>query len=169
MKHILSLILFLTATHVCVAQTFTEHLQKAEPGQEKITITQSKEITDLVDGTAQTAKVADEAAVKKEQTAEPDKESAPTRQIGTATHGVNYRIQAYAGGNSRQAKEQAYAIQAKIKSRFPTLPVSVHFVSPRWICQAGNCRTQEEANQLLQQIKSIGILSAIVVRRNIRR
>lgn len=148
---------------------FTEHIQQTIPGQTAVKITQSQEITKLVDGTTPVTHPTTTPTNKAESAAEENDLKASTKQTPATYHGIVYRIQAYAGGNSRQAKAQAYAVQAKIKAALPNIPVLVTFQSPRWLCLAGFCQSQEEAQQLLQRIKNCGVPSAIIVRRNTHR
>ena len=75
-----------------------------------------------------------------------------------------YRVQAFAGGNSRKDRVQAEQIGNNIKSHFANVPVYVHFYSPRWICRVGNYRTYEEAHQKLNAVKKLGYQSAIIVK-----
>ena len=75
-----------------------------------------------------------------------------------------YRVQVYAGGNSRDARIKAERIGKEINALFPGEPVYVHFYSPRWICRMGNYRTYEEANQILRAVKKLGYSSAIIVK-----
>ena len=75
-----------------------------------------------------------------------------------------YRVQVYAGGNSRDARIKAERIGKEINSLFPGEPVYVHFYSPRWICRMGNYRTYEEANERLRAVKKLGYSSAIIVK-----
>ena len=75
-----------------------------------------------------------------------------------------YRVQVYAGGNSRDARIKAERTGREINSLFPGEPVYVHFYSPRWICRMGNYRTYEEANERLRAVKKLGYNSAIIVK-----
>ncbi|MBO4720897.1 MAG: SPOR domain-containing protein [Prevotella sp.] len=75
-----------------------------------------------------------------------------------------YRVQVFAGGNSRDARIKAERIGKEINSLFPGEPVYVHFYSPRWICRMGNYRTYEEANERLRAVKKLGYSSAIIVK-----
>lgn len=77
---------------------------------------------------------------------------------------TGYRVQAFAGGNSRSDREKAENIKNKIKARYPELPVYVHFYSPRWICRVGNFRTFEEASTVLRNIKAMGYRQACIVK-----
>jgi len=77
---------------------------------------------------------------------------------------AGYRVQVFAGGNTRNDRLKAERIGSEIKGLFPGVPVYVHFYSPRWICRIGNYRTYEEAHAVLQRVKSNGYQSAIIVK-----
>ena len=71
-----------------------------------------------------------------------------------------YRVQVYAGGNSRAAKQKAEEAGRVVKRE----PIYVHFYSPRWICRMGNYRTLDEANRMLANVKKLGYKQAVVVK-----
>ena len=77
---------------------------------------------------------------------------------------AGYRVQVFAGGNTRNDRIKAERIGSEIKGLFPGVPVYVHFYSPRWICRIGNYRTYEEAHAVLQRVKNNGYQSAIIVK-----
>ena len=77
---------------------------------------------------------------------------------------TGYRIQVYSGGNSRKDRQNAENTGRALKQRFPSVPVYVHFYSPRWICRMGNFRTYQEAESLLKEIKSMGYHQACIVK-----
>ena len=81
---------------------------------------------------------------------------------GYKTNG--YRVQVYAGGNSRQARIKAERTGREMNALFPSEPVYVHFYSPRWICRMGNYRTYEQASEVLRAVKKLGYQSAIIVK-----
>ena len=64
-----------------------------------------------------------------------------------------YRIQVYAGGNSRTARQEAQRMAGKVKSYFSDMATYTHFQSPRWIA-GGDFRTYEEANQALHELRA---------------
>ena len=185
------------------AQTFTQRLQKSNTGEGKVTVTQSKEIDDLVNGpqdvvtpakqnaqssqTSQsnqttqktpTTPITQKSAEEKEkpqQTPHPQITTQPETTPDTTYteprkkvmkgYKVNgYRVQVYAGGNSRDARVKAERTGREINALFPREPVYVHFYSPRWICRMGNYRTYEEAHQVLNAVKKLGYQSAIIVK-----
>lgn len=77
---------------------------------------------------------------------------------------AGYRVQVFAGGNTRNDRLKAERIGSEIKGLFPGVPVYVHFYSPRWICRMGNYRTYEEAHEVLERVKNNGYQSAIIVK-----
>ena len=187
--------------------TFTQRLQKSNAGEGKVTVTQSKEIDDLVNGpqdvvtpARQTTQPAlsnqgnkSNQTTQSNQNTQKQPEKQPERQpeekpkhpqiaaqpettIDTTYtedsrkkvmkgYKVNgYRVQVFAGGNSRDARVTAERTGREINSLFPGEPVYVHFYSPRWICRMGNYRTYEEAHQILNAVKKLGYKSAIIVK-----
>jgi len=161
------------------AQTFTQDIQKSKQGEATLKIHQEKSIEDLVNTpykvTAEPQKkqsegrsTAQATQVKETKGKSNILERADTvntdKRMGRGTRVHGYRIQVYAGGNSRRDRQQAETARNRIKTLFPDIPVSVHFHSPRWICRAGNFRTYEEAHQALEDMKTMGYKSAIIVK-----
>ncbi len=77
---------------------------------------------------------------------------------------TGYRVQAYAGGNSRNDRQKAEQIGNELKMNFPDQPVYVHFYSPRWICRMGNFKSQTEAQKMLAKVKAMGYKQACLVK-----
>ena len=77
---------------------------------------------------------------------------------------IGYRVQAFAGGNTRADKQKAQQAGNAIKMRFPDQPIYVHFYSPRWICRVGNYKSIGEARRMLSAVKAMGYKSAIIVK-----
>ncbi len=75
-----------------------------------------------------------------------------------------YRVQAYAGGNSRNDRMKAEQTGNALKMSFPDQPVYVHFYSPRWICRMGNFRNLNEAQKMLAKVKAMGYKQACLVK-----
>ena len=182
--------------------TFTQRIQKSNAGEGKVTVTQSKEIDDLVNGpqdvvtpvkqntqttpsnqttqktqtTQNTQSTQKQAEEKPQQTQRPQVSTQPemtpdttytdeSRKKVLKGYKVNgYRVQVFAGGNSRDARVKAEKTGREINALFPGEPVYVHFYSPRWICRMGNYRTYEEAHQILNAVKKLGYKSAIIVK-----
>lgn len=168
--------------------TFTQRLQQSNQGEGKVTVKQSKEIDNLVNGPSNGTSTSQTTTPRKQQ--EKDKDQTTTKQEkkditqsivksetpdsidaddnhkkvmrGQKVNG--YRVQVFAGGNSRNDRIKAERIGNEIKSLFPGVPVYVHFYSPRWICRMGNYRTYEEAHDVLNRVKNLGYQSAIIVK-----
>lgn len=172
------------AGHAC-AQTYLEHLQANVPGQGSVTVSQSSSITALVNGdngSATQVKKENEATKKKgdntdknnstqQKTDEKDNADIDITNVDTgrkvmrnAYKTTGYRIQVYAGGNSRTDKAKAENIGNEMKYLFPSEPIYVHFYSPRWLCRMGNYRTYEEAQAMLGRVKKAGYKQAILVK-----
>lgn len=77
---------------------------------------------------------------------------------------TGYRVQAFAGGNSRADRQKAEQIGNEIKMRYPDQPVYVHFYSPRWICRIGNYRSLAEAQRMLSKVRAMGYRQACLVK-----
>ena len=77
---------------------------------------------------------------------------------------TGYRVQAFAGGNTRTDKMKAQQAGNAIKMRFPDQPIYVHFYSPRWICRVGNYRSLGEAEKMLRAVRKMGYKAATIVK-----
>lgn len=75
-----------------------------------------------------------------------------------------YRVQAFAGGNTRNDRLKAERIGNDIKKNYPDQPIYVHFYSPRWICRVGNYRSYEEAHKMLMAVHKMGYRQATIVK-----
>ena len=161
---VLSLFLILSVSHSPLwgQETFTERLQERVQGQGIVRLYHDAEIAALVNG---------------KRTATPTSTTTPgTKPTGHALTQVpdtliaidsiatpgrkvrmtGYRVQVYAGGNSRDAKVKAYQMERLARLYFPEHSVYTRFVSPRWICHVGDFRTRDEAVELLQEMRKSG-------------
>ena len=162
------------------AQTFTERIQKKVDGKGTMTIHQSEEINQLVNDPNATDSQVQKVTENKRQV-EPLKdnkqvnnttpsssendETEPVETQKKATQKITgYRVQAFAGGNSRKDRLTAESIRNNIKSQIPNVAVYVHFYSPRWICRVGNFRTYEEAHQMMVRLQNMGYKQASIVK-----
>lgn len=163
------------------AQTFTERVQKEVQGIGTVTIHQSSDIDQLVNDPNATG-------VQSSTTNNDGKQTAPSKDKGQQTSTspapqtvqnddgdddkspttgrkmIGYRVQAFAGGNSRKDRQMAEQARNDIKSKFPNVAVYVHFYSPRWICRVGNYRTYEEAHQMMVKLQNMGYKQASIVK-----
>ena len=67
-----------------------------------------------------------------------------------------YRVQVYAGNNSRIARQEANEVAEQIKQEFPELPVYAFFQPPRWLCRVGDYRSIEEAEASMRRLRATG-------------
>ena len=77
----------------------------------------------------------------------------PVQGRGKKIQTVGYRIQIFAGGNTRTAKEEAQKAAAYVKENYPEISVYTEFVAPRWVCRVGDYKTIEEADQAMRMLK----------------
>ena len=176
------------------AQTFLDRLKQPTKDKAVVTITQDAAIDKLVNGNNATnatieTKKAPANTTKKDNTASNTATSNATSNTATpssntsASHAssteepdmskkvmknsykvTGYRVQAFAGGNTRNDRRTAETVGNNIKRRFPEQPIYVHFYSPRWICRVGNFRTYEEAHAMLLEIREMGYKQASIVK-----
>lgn len=169
------------------AQTFIDRLQKKTAGQGVVTVTQDEAVSNLVNGprtaTAPsrstsgsksmpmarktesrpaTGKVNTETTVSRNTVA--TESEAPRTTTSRTRKVTGYRVQAFAGGNTRQDRQNAEKTGNRIKSAFPDESIYVHFYSPRWICRVGNYKTYEEAHRMLEAIQGLGYKQASIVK-----
>ena len=161
--------------------TFTEQLQQSKAGEGKVTITQDKSIDQLVNTpttSAPSRSVSQPYADKNTQGSQgqvtsgtsgydltPDTTSLDLRKkIMKGQKANGFRVQVFAGGNSRNDRLKAERTGEEMKTLFPYEPVYVHFYSPRWVCRIGNYRTYEEAHEVLSKVKQLGYMSAVIVK-----
>ena len=167
------------------AQTFTQRIQKQVAGQGSITIRQDSVIDQLVNSatlgiksSGQATKPSPSSSSSHSSSTSPTSHTSPTspttiaipdtadtsKKIMRGVKVIGYRVQVFAGGNSRADRQKAERIRDDIKAHFSTVPVYAHFYSPRWICRVGNYRTYEEAHQMLVTLRNIGYTQATIVK-----
>ena len=154
------------------AQKFLDTLKQKQQGQGTVTVTQSKEIDELVNGKQPTTTITTPLPTTENKdaakdTAEPHTslevkekaiETAPKREESSS------RVQVFSGGNTRNDRIQAEHTRDRMKAAFPDEPIYTHFYSPRWICRMGNYRTYDEANKILKKVKALGYSQACIVK-----
>ena len=97
-----------------------------------------------------------------EQSGEP--QSGDKKMMSNSKRVTGYRVQVFAGGNTREDRAKANEVCAKLKTQIPGQPIYVHFYSPRWCCRCGNFLNQEEANKMRQRLSKLGYKNACVVK-----
>ena len=116
-------------------QNIVEELQKNKVGQGIVTIHQDASISALLGS----------VYVKDEKAKEPK-----------VLKARGYRVQVYAGNNSRMARQEANEVADNIKKEFPELSVYAFFQPPRWLCRVGDYRSIEEADAAMRRLKATG-------------
>jgi len=166
-KLLLTLAFFFACVLVNAQVKYTEEIQKQTPGQGRIVLHQSSAITNLVNGSAPIqapVKKVTDPALKKPQVV--DSLLADTNKIQATGQRVRmngYRIQVYLGGNTRRGKTEAQMMKERVKGFFPELTVYAGFLSPHWICRAGDFRTYEEASEYLHKMRETGRFDEAVI------
>jgi hypothetical protein len=135
MRYFLFLVGFFFAFSATAQTNIIENLQIERVGQGKVTIHQDTKISALLG--AIYVKSADEEEPK-------------------VLKARGYRVQVYAGNNSRIARKEANEVAEQIKMEFPELPVYAFFQPPRWLCRVGDYRSIEEADASMRRLKATG-------------
>ena len=130
MKKLSVLLLALVALPLMAQDNIVNRLQQPVPGEGVITIHQDARLNALIGMVYN-----------------------PALSKGKKIQTVGYRIQIYAGNNTRQSKEEALKAAAYVKENYPEIPVYTEFVAPRWVCRIGDYKTIEEADQTMRMLK----------------
>jgi len=64
-----------------------------------------------------------------------------------------FRVQIYSSNAPKVSKDEAFKLEAEVKEKFPDLGTYISFSSPFWRVRVGDCKTQQEANVLLESLK----------------
>ena len=131
----------LTAT---AQNNIVKSLERNVPGQGKVTIHQDPRI---------------EALIGREYVPSQSGEQEFLKCAG-------YRVQVYAGNNTRQAKNEADAVATAVRELFPELTVYTFFNSPRWLCRAGDYRSVEEADAMMRRLRATGEFKEVSIVRD---
>lgn len=132
---------FAFATLSVAQNNIVKSLERNVPGQGKVIIHQDARIAALI-GTEYVPADSEEKRVIKSS---------------------GYRIQVYAGNNTRQAKNEAHNVAASVKEHFPELPVYTFFNPPRWLCRAGDFRSIEEADAMMRRLRATGVFKEVSI------
>lgn len=142
MKLLFTLALLFTAQLANAQQTIIESLKTQRAGEGRVTIHQDAQISSLI------GKRYIRAAT-------------PESQRTLKSRG--FRVQVYAGNNSRQARNDASAVAEKVKKEFPEMPVYTYFQPPRWLCRVGDFKSIEEAHVAMRQLKASGTFKEVSI------
>ena len=160
------------------AQTFLDRLQTKVEGQGTVTVHQDSAINQLVldpqstvDHSTTTPTTTTASTGTTPTSTTPTTGTGTTETVTTPTTTTRtrrtidgYKVQAFAGGNTREDRKKAERTASNIRAQFPNVSVSAHFYSPRWVCRVGNYRTREEAQHMLSALKNLGYSQAHIVK-----
>ncbi len=160
---ILTLFIFVPVCGVFAQTNIVEKLQVKKAGEGEVVIKQDSRITSLIGNIHQAVK-------------QPVKINVDNADIGVDDASLNaqpvehktikargYRLQVYAGNNSRVARNEANAIAEKVKQEFPEIPVYTYFLPPRWLCRIGDFRSIEEADAMMRRFKATGVFKEVSI------
>ena len=138
----LLLIACFSFTLVSVAQNnIVKSLERNVPGQGKVSIHQDARIEALIGSEYIPTGSEDQKVIKSS----------------------GYRVQVYAGNNTREAKNDAYRVASRIKEYFPELTIYTSFNPPRWLCRVGDFRSIEEADAMMRKLKATGVFKEVSI------
>lgn len=143
MKKIIVLFYTLLFTALASAQqrTLVQELERDVPGKGQIRIERDERLDSLIGKVSEV-------------------------QSGTKIKAVGYRVQVYAGNNTRASKERANEVDKYLRSRYPDLSVHTEFRNPRWRCTVGDFLYYEEAFETLRKLKKETPYKGIIILRN---
>lgn len=134
LKNILFIFILFSPTYLSAQKDIVKELEKREVGKGDIRIFQDPIILNLLNSTK--TEVYEKGDVKMLKTS-------------------GYRIQVYAGNNTREAKSHAEHVAEEIRAYFPEMSVYTLFISPRWICRVGDFTSIEEADAKMREIRKL--------------
>jgi hypothetical protein len=124
--------LFAKSTSTDSTATIIQSLEAEEIGKGKVTIRQDSRIESLLGRRTETTTVRNNFTV-----------------------GKGLRVQIYSGNNQNTSKREASERKAVISRDMPEVETYITFKSPFWRLRAGDCRTYEEAHEILRKIKEL--------------
>ena len=142
LKYLLFVVSVLCVGGAYAQQNIIESLQTRRAGEGVATIHQDAQITSLIG-----------KRYVRSTSSEPVKTLKARR----------FRVQVYAGNNSRQARSEANRVATKVKEEFPELPVYTYFQPPRWLCRVGDFKSIEEALVTMRKLKATGVFKEVSI------
>jgi hypothetical protein len=193
MRLITVILLSFLSVAVSAQSSIIQKLQRNVPGQGKVTIHQDESITALIGKRAAAHKesVSSRKPVKADNDNDNDNEMEETAAAGarhkdvakvstTASGDVTldgveeqaprkivkvagYRVQVYAGNNTRNAKLEALRMASDVRNFFPEAAVYTFFSPPRWLCRVGDYRSMEEAYSMMRKLKATRVFHEVSI------
>ena len=127
-------IIFLFGSFTLGAQGFFDNLTSTSEGQGTVRVYQDPQI---VSAMAEKAK--------------QNKENANVGKDHIVMSG--YRVQVYSSNTPRTSKTEAHQMETTVRNKFKNIEVYVTFASPFWKVRVGDCRTYQEATDLLNLLR----------------
>lgn len=182
-------ILFLFSVTASAQSTIIQKLQRQVPGEGKVTVHQDESITSLIgkhaalhakvaghtksadnndddDFVGTAANTSRHKGIAKETVSSTgeiilgDVETEVPHKIVKA---AGYRVQVYAGNNTRNAKLAALRVASDVRNFFPETPVYTFFYPPRWLCRVGDYRSMEEAYSMMRKLKATRVFHEVSI------
>lgn len=147
MKYLLSILFFLSVSVANAQRNIIESLQTHQAGEGNVTIHQDVHIASLI-------------GTRYVRNASPQGSAAGNNKVLKAR---GFRIQVYAGNNSRTARTEANVMGNKVKEDFPEIPVYTYFQPPRWLCRVGDFKSMEEAYATMRKLKESGNFKEVAI------
>ena len=172
------LLLFVALLPIFVfAQTgFVEKVQKSAEGWGKVVINQESRLTKLLnnDTVVEPEKKTEPKSIESDKHKNDTKKEEVSVDSSGAVNSVHsvkmkrykisgYRIQIYAGNNSRNSRVEAEKAAQRFKGYFPKIPTYTHFYPPRWVCRVGDFKTAEQAAAFMSQLQQLKAFSGLIV------
>jgi len=123
-------LLLVLAAGVQAQSDIVKSLERNVPGQGKVTIHQDPRIAALLGSVP------------------------PSTGEQKILKSSGYRIQTYAGNNTRQAKNEAHNVGSRVKE---------YFNPPRWLGRVGDFRSIEEADAMMRKLKATGVFKEVSI------
>lgn len=141
MRKIIILLFIVLLGSVCAqGQNIIQSLKHAVPGQGRVIIHQDPRLENLIGVNL--------------------KNASNSEQVLKVP---GFRVQVYAGKNSRESRAEATSLGNKVKELFPESPVYTLFISPRWLCKVGDFRSIEEADVMMRLLQETGEFKEVTI------
>jgi len=157
MRYIVSVIALMLGLSMQAQQKFTNHLTEPQKdGEGQVVLVQDAEIEALVNGPNNSSNLSNATSGRRGVDSTRVLRKKINIPVGKRVRLRGYRIQVYAGGNTRQGKLEAQRAEHSVHSHFPEMAVYTSFMSPRWVCRVGDFTTIEDAQKMLKQLRQVG-------------
>ena len=108
---------------------------------------------------------------KKTHESMPSQSKTSSVSHGKMSYVSGYRVKFFTGGSTRSDRELAKQKGREFKNLFPHVSVYMHFISPHWICTAGDFISQSEAYEFIREVRGSGLFKTselIVVKSKVK-